>query len=115
MTAFLADIRSTVAPGRQGRHGPLPPLLLSMTLVTGLVDAFSYLLLGHVFVANMTGNIVLLGFALAGDPGTVPRRFGHPGRPHRQPGRGRLPVRAYRGSWCCDGHPERRRAQDRRA
>jgi uncharacterized membrane protein YoaK (UPF0700 family) len=24
-----------------------------------LVDAFSYLVLGHVFVANMTGNIVL--------------------------------------------------------
>jgi uncharacterized membrane protein YoaK (UPF0700 family) len=37
--------------------------------VTGLVDAFSYLVLGHVFVANMTGNIVLLGFALAGAPG----------------------------------------------
>jgi uncharacterized membrane protein YoaK (UPF0700 family) len=69
MTAFLADIRNTVVPDRQGRHGPLPPLLLSMTLVTGLVDAFSYLVLGHVFVANMTGNIVLLGFALAGTPG----------------------------------------------
>jgi uncharacterized membrane protein YoaK (UPF0700 family) len=40
-----------------------------MTLVTGLVDAFSYLLLGHVFVANMTGNVVLLGFALVGAPG----------------------------------------------
>jgi uncharacterized membrane protein YoaK (UPF0700 family) len=40
-----------------------------MTLVTGLVDAFSYLVLGHVFVANMTGNVVLLGFALAGAPG----------------------------------------------
>ena len=52
-----------------GRHGPLPPLLLSMTLVTGLVDAFSYLALGHVFVANMTGNVVFLGFALAGVPG----------------------------------------------
>ena len=40
-----------------------------MTLVTGLVDAFSYLVLGHVFVANMTGNVVLLGFALVGAPG----------------------------------------------
>ena len=69
MSAFLADIRNTVVPGRQGPDGPLPPLLLSMTLVTGLVDAFSYLVLGHVFVANMTGNIVLLGFALAGAPG----------------------------------------------
>jgi uncharacterized membrane protein YoaK (UPF0700 family) len=40
-----------------------------LTVVTGLVDAFSYLVLGHVFVANMTGNVVFLGFALAGAPG----------------------------------------------
>ena len=68
-TAFLTDIRETIMPARDGRHGPLPPLLLSMTLVTGLVDAFSYLVLGHVFVANMTGNVAFLGFALAGVPG----------------------------------------------
>ena len=47
-------------------HGPLPVLLVCLTVVTGLVDAFSYLRLGHVFVANMTGNVVFLGFALAG-------------------------------------------------
>jgi uncharacterized membrane protein YoaK (UPF0700 family) len=34
-----------------------------------LVDAFSYLELGHVFVANMTGNVVFLAFALAGAGG----------------------------------------------
>jgi len=34
-------------------------------VVTGLVDAVSYLQLGHVFVANMTGNVVFLGFAVA--------------------------------------------------
>ena len=68
-TAFLTDIRDTILPDRDGKHGPLPPLLLSMTLVTGLVDAFSYLVLGHVFVANMTGNVVFLGFALAGVAG----------------------------------------------
>jgi hypothetical protein len=39
------------------RHGPLPVLLVGLTFVTGLVDAFSYLSLGHVFVANMTGNV----------------------------------------------------------
>ena len=39
--------------------------LLVMTGVTGLVDAVSYLSLGRVFTANMTGNIVLLGFAMA--------------------------------------------------
>ena len=47
-------------------HGPLPVFLVCLTVVTGLVDAFSYLSLGHVFVANMTGNVVFLGFALAG-------------------------------------------------
>jgi uncharacterized membrane protein YoaK (UPF0700 family) len=47
-------------------HGPLPVLLVGLTVVTGLVDAFSYLSLGHVFVANMTGNVVFLGFGLAG-------------------------------------------------
>jgi uncharacterized membrane protein YoaK (UPF0700 family) len=47
-------------------HGPLPVLLVGLTVVTGLVDAFSYLRLGHVFVANMTGNVVFLGFGLAG-------------------------------------------------
>jgi len=40
-------------------------LLLVLTGVTGLVDAVSYLKLGHVFVANMTGNVVFLGFAVA--------------------------------------------------
>src|SRR6201996_2886969 len=68
-TPILADIRDTFRPDRPGRHGPLPPLLLGLTLVTGLVDAFSYLVLGHVFVANMTGNVVFLGFALVGAPG----------------------------------------------
>lgn len=42
------------------------PLLLLLTGVSGLLDAASYLQLGHVFVANMTGNVVFVGFALAG-------------------------------------------------
>ena len=50
-------------------HGPLPQLLVVLTIVTGLVDAVSYVTLGHVFVANMTGNVVFLGFAAAGAPG----------------------------------------------
>jgi uncharacterized membrane protein YoaK (UPF0700 family) len=37
--------------------------LLTLTAVTGLVDAVSYLQLGRVFVANMTGNVVFLGFS----------------------------------------------------
>lgn len=57
--SFVADVR----------HGPLPALLLALTAVSGIVDAISILSVGHVFVANMTGNIVFVGFALAGVPG----------------------------------------------
>ncbi|SDE49681.1 YoaK family protein [Pseudonocardia oroxyli] len=50
------------------RHGSLPLLLLLLTLVTGVIDAVSLLALGRVFVANMTGNVVIMGFAVAGVP-----------------------------------------------
>jgi len=39
--------------------------LLGMTVVTGLVDAVSYLSLGRVFTANMTGNLLVLAFSTA--------------------------------------------------
>lgn len=48
---------------------PLTRALLALTFTTGLVDGVSYLGLGHVFTANMTGNVVLLGFGLAGGTG----------------------------------------------
>ena len=51
------------------RHGPLPALLLTLTVVTGVVDAVSILRLGRVFVANMTGNVVFTAFAVVGAPG----------------------------------------------
>src|SRR5882672_6497667 len=47
----------------------IPYALLGMTVVTGMVDAVSFLSLGHVFTANMTGNIVFLAFAAAHVPG----------------------------------------------
>jgi uncharacterized membrane protein YoaK (UPF0700 family) len=53
---------------RSVRH-PLARALLVLTFTTGLVDAVSYLGLGRVFTANMTGNIVLLGFGIAGSGG----------------------------------------------
>ena len=40
-----------------------------MPFASGLIDAASYLGLGHVFAANMTGNILLLGLATAGASG----------------------------------------------
>jgi uncharacterized membrane protein YoaK (UPF0700 family) len=49
-------------------------LLYISTAVTGLIDAVSFLGLGHIFTANMTGNIVVLGFATAGKQSlSVPR------------------------------------------
>jgi uncharacterized membrane protein YoaK (UPF0700 family) len=60
------QVTDILAPKHDDRDGPLPRLLLILTFVTGLVDTVSYLKLGHVFVANMTGNIVFLGFAIAG-------------------------------------------------
>jgi uncharacterized membrane protein YoaK (UPF0700 family) len=44
-------------------------ILLMLTALSGLVDAVCYLGLGRVFTANMTGNVVVLGFAAAGAPG----------------------------------------------
>ncbi len=67
--SVLEDAIRTLRPPRGDRFGPLPPLLVLMTVVTGLVDAVSYVMLGHVFVANMTGNVVFLGFAISGAPG----------------------------------------------
>ena len=43
--------------------------LLVLTAVSGIVDAISFLGLGHVFTANMTGNVAFLAFAVAGIPG----------------------------------------------
>lgn len=61
------------APAGAGVSGPgqraLLGALLALTVLSGLVDAVCYLGLGHVFTANMTGNVVILGFAAAGAPG----------------------------------------------
>lgn len=66
---LASEAWKTIVPARDDPDGLLPPLLLALTFVTGLVDAYSYLRLGHVFVANMTGNVVFFGFALAGAEG----------------------------------------------
>jgi uncharacterized membrane protein YoaK (UPF0700 family) len=63
------DVAETLSPNASAREDGLPPLLIVLTIVTGVVDALAYLRLGHVFVANMTGNVVFLGFAAAGAGG----------------------------------------------
>lgn len=50
-------------------HGPLPALLLALTVLAGVVDATSILRLGHVFVATATGNLVFLALGAAGAKG----------------------------------------------
>jgi uncharacterized membrane protein YoaK (UPF0700 family) len=54
---------------RHEADGPLPLLLLVLTPTTGVLDAVSLLGLGRIFVANMTGNVLIVGFAIAGTPG----------------------------------------------
>ena len=39
-------------------------ILLVLCVTAGIVDVIGYLSLGHIFTANMTGNIVLLGLAI---------------------------------------------------
>jgi uncharacterized membrane protein YoaK (UPF0700 family) len=51
------------------RIEPLVAVFTVLTVLSGLLDASSYLGLGHVFTANMTGNTVILGFTAAGAPG----------------------------------------------
>jgi uncharacterized membrane protein YoaK (UPF0700 family) len=73
---LIQEVTMTMAirlPGRflvaDAAHGPFPLLLLGLTVLTGVVDAVSIIALGRVFVANMTGNVVFVGFAIAGVAG----------------------------------------------
>jgi len=45
--------------------------LFAMTAVSGMVDAASFLGLGHVFTGNMTGNVLFLGFTVARTPSST--------------------------------------------
>ena len=98
MHTFLTEVRQTLFPTRSGGR--------SAAAAAGGDDA-GYragrrlqLPLGHVFVANMTGNVVFLGFALAGgraSPSAHPCGPGVvlPRRPRRRSGRKR--YGAHRG------------------
>lgn len=56
------------ATPRSGERAPSVALwmMIVLTFVTGVVDAVGFLGLDRVFVGNMTGNIVILGMAVAG-------------------------------------------------
>ena len=66
MFLTMAATESLAQRAARSINHPLTRTLLALTFTTGLVDGVSYLGLGHVFTANMTGNIVLLGFGIAG-------------------------------------------------
>jgi len=62
--------RSGAPTFSQGRN----PMVLVLTWAASAVDAISYLGLGHVFTANMTGNAVLLGVAIGQGQGLAALR-----------------------------------------
>ncbi len=64
-----ATAPAPASPNVRSLRHPLTRALIALTLTTGFVDAASYLGLGRVFAANMTGNVVLLGFGIAGAAG----------------------------------------------
>ncbi|MFJ4189277.1 YoaK family protein [Kitasatospora sp. NPDC089509] len=51
------------------RHDPLPVALVALTVMTGMLDAISFLGLGRVFLAMMTGNAIFLGLSVSGVAG----------------------------------------------
>ncbi|HEY5261533.1 MAG TPA: YoaK family protein [Solirubrobacteraceae bacterium] len=65
----ISDVKELSRRAARSIRHPLARTLLALTFTTGLIDAVSYLGLGHVFTANMTGNVVLLGFGIAGAGG----------------------------------------------
>ena len=69
MKKHVIDAWRTLFPAPGDPNGPLPSVLIWLTVVSGLVDTVSYLLLGRVFVANMTGNVVFMAFSLVGVDG----------------------------------------------
>jgi uncharacterized membrane protein YoaK (UPF0700 family) len=62
----MAGIPSRPEGALEKRDAGVRQLLLALALAAGFLDAASYLGVGHVFPANMTGNTVLLAVAAAG-------------------------------------------------
>jgi uncharacterized membrane protein YoaK (UPF0700 family) len=69
MKTVWMEIWRTVVPHPGDKDGPLRSMLIGLTVVSGMVDAFSYLELRHLFVANVTGDVLFIAFGLAGAHG----------------------------------------------
>jgi uncharacterized membrane protein YoaK (UPF0700 family) len=69
MNSIIMDVWRTIVPQREDKNGPLLPMLLGLTVVSGVVDAYSFLQMGHLFVANVTGDVLFIAFGIAGAQG----------------------------------------------
>ena len=69
MNSPIMQVWKTIVPPPGDKHGPLRPMLIGLTVVSGIVDGFSFLLLGRIFVANVTGDVLFVAFGLAGAHG----------------------------------------------
>ncbi|GAA4884890.1 YoaK family protein [Saccharopolyspora cebuensis] len=66
-TTSTADDIGTGPPAGPARRAPdrgLPTVLMGLTLLSGIIDAVSYLGLGQLFLGKMTGNLIVLGISL---------------------------------------------------
>src|ERR1700745_3670545 len=80
MHTFMREVRQTLAPDATSPHGPLTPLLIVMTFVTGLVDAFSYLVLGTRFRRQYDRQRGFSGVRPGRRPGLLHSRLFHGSR-----------------------------------
>src|SRR5258708_20921346 len=71
MTTRPSSVQPVAATGRARMVG-----LMGLAFRTGLIDAVRFISLVHLFTENMTGNIVLLGFAVGGATGLSAARSG---------------------------------------
>jgi uncharacterized membrane protein YoaK (UPF0700 family) len=69
MNSIIMDVWRTIVPKPEDKNGPLLPMLLGLTVVSGVVDAYSFLQMGHIFVANVTGDVLFVAFGIAGAKG----------------------------------------------
>lgn len=60
---------TVAAPQIRNPQRGLPSVLMGLTLLSGIIDAVSYLGMGHLFLGKMTGNLVVLGMSTGQVPG----------------------------------------------
>src|SRR5471032_1624740 len=68
---MVDELTSRIQPGFWTREKRRDALVITLTLVTGSVDAIGLLRLGGVFTSVMTGNMVFLGIAASEYSGSI--------------------------------------------